>query len=488
MNRTRLPLPKTRALTALLLTVCIRAFGNNLVITTPSLQGQNTTLQYVQIQFNVSWDNSWRVNTGPGNWDAAWIFIKYRHQGQTIWHHATLNYADGTGSGDGHTEPAGSNISSSNDNGSGGAFGVFIHAAGALAQSNVSYNNVKLRWNYGADGLANNDKVEICVFGMEMVYVPQGSFYAGSGGSESGGIYTFPVSTDPFLITGEGALTVGNNNGDFNYTNNGDNLGPIPADFPKGYKAFYCMKYEISQAQYAAFLNKLNNAQAAARFPNISTSRNGITGTPGNYQSSNPYVACNFLNWADLAAFLDWACLRPMTELEFEKAARGSLSAVNNEYAWGNTLITAASGIDNAGNNNETPNNATANCNFDNTPGVQGPMRVGCFGQGINTRTATGSGYYGIMELSGNVFERTVTVGNPEGRNFTGLHGNGVIDASGLANVTNWPDPSGLGMGFRGGSWDETPAVLRVSDRFFAINVNGDRSADFGGRGCRTAP
>ena len=32
--------------------------------------------------------------------------------------------------------------------------------------------------------------------------------------------------------------------------------------------------------------------------------------------------ACNFLNWNDLAAYLQWAALRPMTELEFEKICR----------------------------------------------------------------------------------------------------------------------------------------------------------------------
>ncbi len=488
MYLTRHSIQKTLLLFYCALLASIRIFGNNLVLSAPSLQGQNTTLQYVEVQFNVSWDNSWRVNTGPNNWDAAWIFVKYRLQGQSTWHHATLNYVDGTGSGDGHSEPSGSNISSSNDNGSGGAFGVFIHAAGILAQSNVSYNNVKLRWNYGADGLTSNDKVEVCVFGVEMVYVPEGSFYAGSGGNETGAFFMIPSYTDPYPIGSEGILPVGKNPGDFNYTSSGDHIGPVPAEFPKGYMAFYCMKYEISQTQYVAFLNKLDKAQATARFPGISAFRNEITGTPWNFQSSNPHLGCNFLNWPDLAAYLDWACLRPMTELEYEKAARGNISAVNNEYAWGNTFITAATGINNAGNNNETASNATANCNYNNTPGVQGPMRVGCFGQGFNTRTATGSGYYGIMELSGNVFERTITVGNPEGRNYTGLHGNGTIDAFGNANVSNWPDPTGLGTGFRGGSWDKPLAMLRVSDRFYAIDSNGDRNANFGGRGCRTAP
>lgn len=465
-----------------------QGFSNNLIVSSPSLHSQNKTQHYTMVRFNVSWNNSWRINTGPSNWDAAWIFIKYRKQGQTTWHHATLNYVDGTGSGDGHTEPTGSNISSSDDNASGGAFGVFIYASGAIAQSNVAYNNVSLRWNYGIDGLTDSTRVEICVFGIEMVYVPQGSFQAGSGGSETGAFFASPSTTDPYLIGSENAIAVGNSSGEFNYPSGGDNLGPIPSSFPKGFQAFYCMKYEITQAQYVAFLNKLTVVQATARNPGASTLRYGISGTFTNYSTTLPYVACNFLQWADIAAYLDWAGLRPMTELEFEKAARGTLSPLANEYSWGSTNFTGAMGISNGGLSDETPSNSTANVNYGNVAGIQGPLRPGCFGQSVNTRTTTGAGYYGIMELSGNLFERTVTVGNTQGRDFTGLHGNGNLDASGDADVLGWPGTGATGMGFRGGSWKETSDLLRTSDRFYATNTNGDRSGDYGGRGCRTAP
>ena len=462
--------------------------GNNLSITNPSLHSQNKTLDYTMIKFDVRWDNSWRVNTGPSNWDAVWIFIKYRLQGQTTWHHATLNYVDGSGSGDGHTEPSGCEIGSSDDNGSGGALGIFIYSSAVLSQSTVNYNNVNLRWNYGVDGLADTTKVEICIMGIEMVYVPQGSFYAGSGGNETGAFYSAPSTTDPYLIGSENDITVGTATGEFNYPSGGDNVGPIPSAFPKGYKAFYCMKYEITQAQYTAFLNKLTLTQATARNPASATFRFGISGTFANFTTTLPYVACNFLQWADVAAYLDWSGLRPMTELEFEKAARGNQTTVANEYAWGSTSTTAPLTIRNNGLSNETTFNSTANANFGNVPGVQGPMRSGCFGQGTNTRIATGAGYYGIMELSGNLYERTVTVGNTDGRDFTGLHGDGLLSSSGDADVIKWPGISGSGMGFRGGSWKEAAVLMRTSDRFYAINANGDRSGDYGGRGCRTAP
>ena len=462
--------------------------ANNLHISNVDLTNHNTSLKYTNVVFDVSWDNSWRVVSGPSNWDAAWIFIKYRIKNQTTWHHATLNWVDGSGSGDGHTEPANTNIASSNDNGAGGSNGVFIYRSSPMAQGSVNYTGVKLRWNYGVDGVSDTDKVEVCVLGVEMVYVPEGKFVLGSGGSENGAFFSFPSTIDTYEISSENAIPVDTFTGNLYYTTSGDQQGPIPAAYPKGYQAYYCMKYELSQAQYVAFLNKLTSRQASYRISTSSTLRNGITGTVGSFSTSLPFVACNFLDWADLTAYLDWAALRPMSEFEYEKSARGNLNPVVHEYAWGTTGITGATGISNPGLNNETPSNSGANCAYGNAAGVQGPLRGGCFGQGINTRATTGAGYYGIMELSGNLFERIVSIGGSIGRGFDGLNGDGEINSVGDADVFNWPGRGGGGAGFRGGNWNRAAVYQRVSDRFYSNNTNGDRSGDFGGRGCRTAP
>ena len=42
--------------------------------------------------------------------------------------------------------------------------------------------------------------------------------------------------------------------------------------------------------------------------------------------------------WDDAIRYSAWVGLRPMTELEFEKACRGPLATVDGEFPWGDTL------------------------------------------------------------------------------------------------------------------------------------------------------
>jgi hypothetical protein len=58
---------------------------------------------------------------------------------------------------------------------------VFINRS-ANGSGTLTLNNTGLRWNYGANGVTDNHKVIVKVFAIEMVYVPQGKLYLGSGG------------------------------------------------------------------------------------------------------------------------------------------------------------------------------------------------------------------------------------------------------------------------------------------------------------------
>lgn len=503
-------------------------FANNLQISNVSLTELDAASRYVMVEFDISWDNSWRTDDLNGddveNWDAAWLFVKYKKSDGT-WHHATLNTTESNHS----TGTAGSNVEfHAPDDGK----GVFFYRSGNGTGS-FSSTGVKLRWEYGTDGISYNINSEISrveVFGIEMVYVPEGSFNIGSGGDEWGHFYTYG-GNNAYEITSEGAITTGTTSGNL-WAGGYIGAGTIPADFPKGYAAFYCMKYEITQEQYVKFLNTLTRAQQNTRTgTNLASGvtsvsnryvmadnssmqkRNGIrcdesihasepitfycdyngNGT-GNESGDGQNIACNYLSWTDGAAYADWSGLRPMTELEFEKACRGGATPVANEYAWGTTNIAgSAYTLNNAGAGNEeiaTNYSTTAgNCSWSTTDGgINGPLRVGIFASNTNNsgRETSGASYYGVMELSGNLSERTVTVGNITGRSFTGTNGNGSIDGSGNADVTNWPGTDAVGSGFRGSDWVTGSDYCRISDRSLALNDVTDRRSNDGFRCVRS--
>lgn len=496
-----------RTLQPMLFIACINAsflsFGNNIRIDNVSLTGQNTVEDYTMVRFDISWDNSWRTSTLENNWDAAWIFVKYRKKADTDWSHAYMNDA-------GHTTPTGGTITpglvtpgspfNATTNPAVGAF-LYRNSDGI---GNVNFSGAELRWNYGVNGLADYDSVEVCVFALEMVYIPQGAFYLGDNivpGSSSSGHFVAGTTTDPFQLTSEAELTIGNTATSqvWGTSESGNNTigsaGTLPSEFPKGYGGFYIMKYELSQYMYKEFLNKLTRTQQAARVSattvgrymsnNNSSSvpqvRNGIRvmSDPGgvlprvygNDLNNNDvegeaedgqHIACNWLSFGDLIAFADWCGLRPFTELEYEKTCRGILNSVANEYAWGNTNATNATSITNSGQTNEVAGNSGANLVSNNAANVQGPMRNGNFAGSGTNREQSGAAYYGVMELSGNLWEYTISVGRADNRTFNGRNnGNGILTSAGASDVGTWPATSGL----RGGQWASTGAALQVSDR-----------------------
>lgn len=248
-------------------------------------------------------------------------------------------------------------------------------------------------------------------------------------------------------------------------------------------------------------MNLLTSTQAQNRFSNEDgNNRHTISsdgGSPATYSAAVPARACNFLSWADGAAYADWSGLRPMTELEYEKASRGTLAPVANEYVWGSLSVHASVYmITNDGQANATvdASSSTGNASYNTTDGPtnNGPLRVGIFAasksMGTPTREESGATFYGVMEMGGNLYERPVTIGNGTGRLFTGTHGDGVLTTSGVANAGTWPGTSGVGAGFRGGSLGAGSSRLRVSDRTRAVSANANRANAHGFRAVRSAP
>jgi hypothetical protein len=60
-----------------------------LEITNVSQTNWNSGAGTVDVRFDITWKDSWRVNDGPANWDAVWVFIKFRRN-SGAWQHASL--------------------------------------------------------------------------------------------------------------------------------------------------------------------------------------------------------------------------------------------------------------------------------------------------------------------------------------------------------------------------------------------------------------
>lgn len=591
-------------ITCMLLVTAAILHANNISISNVTLTGQNTSAgannaaNFSLVKFNLSWENSWRISTGSTNWDAAWIFVKFRvgasdptftgvsSSGTTVTVNSTTNLrvgmpvrvTAGTGAfaantfissitnatqfvvtaapstplsgasieciriweharinNTGHTAPSGSTIDaglltpgSAFNATTNPAVGVFMYR-NANGSGTNTFNNTQLRWNYGANGINDNVAVSVQVFAIEMVFVPGGvDFTVGDGVSRS----TFTQTT---ITTATANIAGGFPTGQ---------TAPANASWPNGYNSFYCMKYEISQGQYRDFLNALTRTQQANRVTmdgtvgryaggvtwngagwsggevnNLTTPANRIglrlIADPGgvsprtyacdlnpsgslpsgvNQSDDGECIAMSQLNWMDGCAYMEWAGLRPMTELEFEKACRGNQAVVSGENAWGNTSTTSANNITNGGQAGELTNTANANSASGNQTNVQGPMRVGTFAGAATTRVQAGATYYGIMEMSGNLLERVVTIGNASGLEYTGLHGDGILSNNGNATITNWPGlisgevTGATGSGFRGGAWNHNILELRVSDRIYVIETVTSRYSNYGFRGVRVSP
>lgn len=466
--------------------------ANNIRVANVGMIKKDPIAKTASVVFDLSWDNSWKDSVGR---DAAWVFVKFKAPGSNTWEHAILDNKKPA-----HMPAANCTIDTVPDGG-----GVFVYSAINRAGT-VSYPKMKLCWQYGSNGydFARGAAVEVSVQAIEMVYIPEGPFYVGSGGSERCHLYKYTdgvQTTEPYYVTSEAAINWGKSNGSLYASTNGATTQLYPGDdgagaiisnaFPKGYAAFYCMKYELSQGQYTDFLNMLTTTQATKNYPNKFGVHNySISKLVDNtYAVSAPDRACNWMQVAFGNTYADWAALRPMTELEYEKTCRGPSAPLPGEYAWGTTtavLLTSVSGTNGSGT--ETP--LPANANYTRLNAY--PTRCGIFATSGSTRAAAGAGYYGVLDLTGNVYEQAVSVGYSSGRAFTGLHGDGILTAAGDANVSGWTgEDSGRGTIKRGGGggvdMDGEAGFLCMSARG-ATYSNGDRGYNSGWRAVRTAP
>ncbi|MEI6764358.1 MAG: hypothetical protein WCM76_01880 [Bacteroidota bacterium] len=542
----------------------------------------NVTLVSDTIKFDISWDNSWR-NTGTVNstvnYDGVWVFIKYRDACDrtssypSAYNHVQLDsvvanhYTNGSGKQMGFSY-VGSPLKRR-------AVGIYLYRP-TDGTGTYTLTGLKLHWDQVAQGTVGGNW-DIRVNAIEMVYIP-GEYPIGSG---TGGMnfrlgcgnptvnsatsYNFCNNSTglvPYIVTGENVTIPLNTTGGlwtYSYTSG---TATMPTTCPKGYGAFWCMKYEISQQQYCDFLNSLDR-QNQINNTYIGTGLGGSTGfnviTATTLSStykwamyttsvSSPYTAvqrqeiacpttfaanmpvtfgcdmnnngtygevddgantaCNYLYYSNqvfLRNYLDWACLRPMSEMEYEKTCRGPIANVayqTYEAVWGqdgsNGLYrNASTGISpgTGGRVNEimtpAPNSGSGSSVWANNTG--GPLRVGqTYMPGSSspapTRSNTGSSYYGVADMSGNVADFVWSYGNNPnyGNSQVSTWLNRVTDiGDGDVNTTPPTSWSVAPNCYRGGAWDLASGswqYLQISYRYCDQGSN----ANAGGRGVRT--
>jgi len=320
----------------LILVVCVCVTGNRISEAAGIMVANTAVAQDGSVRFDIAWTDSWRASwkesdTQWANWDAAWIFVKYRKEDDPGWAHAGLSTK-----GADHSAPEGAKIKVGLTGEKG--VGVFLYRS-AEGKGTWTNKGVKLKWLHKDDGVEDPTKVDIFVHALEMVYVPEGSFKVGGAGRLAGpftdGSWKKGGDVIPFKVTSEEELKIANEPGCLFGTGGvgaAHQIGPpgkLSAKFPKGYGPFYCQKYEMTQGEYVAFLNQLTETQAAARYPRpgmlprfADDPAHTINKLDTGYTATKPELSCNWVSWDHVAAYGDWSGLRPMTELEYEKACR----------------------------------------------------------------------------------------------------------------------------------------------------------------------
>ena len=455
------------------------------------------------IQFDLAWGGSWRTEV---NHDAVWVFFKFRTENDPVkggWRHVFLK-ADKVLNPTGYGQaPAGAKLTFFRNKGDHAwtadgdtkfdflvpvdrvpegegktrelRAGAFVRRADH-GMGTVSGGKLTVLWDLNTcKDVKKDTKVQILAYDVPMIYVAEGPYYLGSGGTETYSFYKFQAEKKrgaekerisvgggtmviheemdnsnefpPYRVTSSNAIPTGAKPGKL-WARGAEppDGGEIPATFPNGYKAFYAKRYPLDKSSYAGMLNLLSPELADERyhpegFPTHGSIGRKLIGEGLGYffsgDGSRKSRCMFYMCWADCATYADWAGLRPMTELEYEKSLRG--------------------------------------------PRVPEPEECG---------SSFWGGSFGGGRYNAHAREMNVTVGDTNGLAFMGMHGS--------CTATNWPadwpKKEAKGTGVRGGQESASgPPELRApfwctSCRIDTAIADAERYVTYGFRPARTAP
>ena len=251
---------------------------------------------------------------------------------------------------------------------------------------------------------------------------------AGTGGGTTppGGGTVTPPAPDPY----EGMVLI--EAGEFRMgSNERDNEKPIHSVYVD---AFYMDAYEVTNAEYAEFLNaKGKHTDGSITWLDIGAERCRIEYVSRVYRAKTGYENHPVVevSWYGAMAYAAWKGKRLPTEAEWEKAARGGLSGL--KYPWGNAID-------------------STNANYNSH--VKDTTLVGKY-------AANG---YGLYDMSGNVYEWCLDEWN--GNFYSVSPAQNPLSG---ANSIQWLLDNYTGVNtsrvLRGGAWNVSATAMRAAYR-----------------------
>lgn len=215
---------------------------------------------------------------------------------------------------------------------------------------------------------------------------------------------------------------------------------------------FFIDQYEVTNAQFAAFLNVTGN-QREGGVPWLDTTdehtlirdlSSGFAAASG--YENHPVIQ---VTWHGARSYCEWQGGRLPTEAEWEKAARGPLD--ERLYPWGDAYESQKANLCDS-QCQETWRNPNFNDGYSRT------APVGSY--------PTGDSYYGVHDMAGNVFEWTADWYSPD-YYATSPDANPPGASTGELRIT------------RGGSWYRNGRSIRLSYRYGFAEVDSADDVGF---------